>query len=409
MKKLMTILIYSFILLLLLPLSCAKGEIKLLEKETLFNIEYGRMEDQIDIGAAAENYSPRKNRITMQNGIFHISNGRSAKIMEFNSYGEILNLYYNSGENPEPVILTKQQQGEQTSTRNVYAYPFKDVGEIAIDSGKRLYIDDRIAENRVEHDDGLGVPLDRIILQFNQSGEYIDYLGQEGSGGTPFSYIEKIRISDRDELIVFTRNTQGWKIFWFSSEGRPLYIVDINSDALPFPNEEEKEHSFADLETIESDQINRFLYIKIDYYIDHSMKLDSEETGISFNNSVIWTLDISKGEYDEWVEIPSYLKEEDKPQVYEDETTNLLYEFIGTSGDGIFYLISLDGRNSYNLMLLNRNGQVIQTSGIDMGPDRLMIQEFYISKNGILTGLLGWEENMEVAWWRTDKFLGKEE
>ena len=31
----------------------------------------------------------------MQDGFFYISNGLSGKVMEFNSYGDILNLYYN--------------------------------------------------------------------------------------------------------------------------------------------------------------------------------------------------------------------------------------------------------------------------------------------------------------------------
>ena len=217
----------------------------LLDKESLFEIRYGRMEDQIVIDQAGKNYTPRKNRIFMKNGLFYISNGFSCKVMEFNSYGEILNLYYNEEKNPAPVILQKTSDETTTSTRNVYSYPFLDVGEIGIDSRKQLFIDDKIAENRIEMDEELGVPLDRIILQFDQSGHYIDYLGQEGSGGTPFSYIEKIRITLRDELVVFTRNPGGWRIFWFSNQGRPLYVVDIKSDVLPFKDEHAKGYSFC--------------------------------------------------------------------------------------------------------------------------------------------------------------------
>ena len=398
----------TFVFIFFTIISCRSGDGGLLEKESLFKIQYGRMEDQMNIVRASRDLSPRKNRIIMKNGIFHVSNGRSCKIMEFNSYGEILNLYYNSEKNPEPVILNESGKDDTTSTRNVFSYPFSDIGEIGIDSRKNLFIDDRIAENRIEMDEQLGVPLDRIILQFDQSGKYIDYLGQEGGGGTPFSYIEKIRLTLRDELVVFTRNTGGWKIFWFSPAGKPLYVVDIKNDALPFPDGVDEEYSFPDLETIDCDMTYRIIYLKIDYYTDHSKDPESEETGILFENSLIWNLDVREGRYDEYIEIPAYRLEKDKPQVYEDEVTNLLYEFIGTSGDGICYLISLNGRNSYDLMLLNRDGKVLEHRAINLGDNRLLVRELCISSDGIMTGLLGWEEFMEVAWWRTDGYLEKE-
>ncbi len=379
-----------------------------MKKESLFELSYGKMEDQIDISQAQEDFSPRKNRILMQNGIFYISNGKSGKIMEFNSYGDILNLYYNGEKNPEPVILTKNKDDEETSTRNVYSYPFNDIGEIGVDTRKMLYIDDRIADNRIEYDEALGVPLNRIILQFDQAGNYIDYLGQEGSGGTPFSYIEKIRITARDELVVFTRNSEGWKVFWFSSVGKPLYIIDIESGFLPFPSDASKESGFASLETIECDQLTRLLYLKIDYYTDYSKVLDSEETGIAFNESRIWWMDVQQGVYSGSADIPSNLQEDGKPDVFNETDIDLLYEFVGSFGDGYFFLLSLEGRNAYNLMILNRNGRVVQRWKIDLGNERLLIKDFYVSHDGILTALLGWEENMEVAWWRTDQFLQKD-
>ena len=205
------------VLLVLLLFSCGGNRNSVLEKESLFTLGFGKMEDQINVFHKPDNKFLYKNRIFMKDGIFYISNGSSSKIMEFNSYGDILNLYYNSESNPEPVLLKKSTVENVTATRNVYSYPFQDIGEIAVNSAKTLFVDDRIAENRIEYDQEMEVTLDRIILQFDKTGNFLDYLGQEGSGGTPFSVIDKIRITQRDELVVFTRNKTGWKIFWFAT------------------------------------------------------------------------------------------------------------------------------------------------------------------------------------------------
>ena len=162
---------------------------------------------------------------------------------------------------------------------------------------------------------------------------------------------------------------------------------------------------FADLETIECDDRERLLFVKVDYYIDHSKSGDSEETGIAFQNSLIWTLKVAEGEFTKFTEIPLFVKARKEPRVYEEEDTSLLYEFLGISGDGVFFLMSLDGENNYNLILLTREGKVLENTEINLGEDRLMLKEFYVGQNGLLTGLLCWEENAEVVWWRTDKII----
>lgn len=61
----------------------------------------GKAEDQIDLIQLPGMPFKERSRIVMKNGLFYISNGNTGKVMEFNSYGDILTLYYN----PEKILL----------------------------------------------------------------------------------------------------------------------------------------------------------------------------------------------------------------------------------------------------------------------------------------------------------------
>ena len=131
--------ILSFVLLLFMGalVSCQDISPKELKKEVLFNLNFGKMEDQINLHGESSLSRYRKNRILMKNGFFYIGNGLSGKIMEFNSYGDILNLYYNKEMNPEPVLLGDSGDSDLAVTRNLYAYAFRDVGELAVGQNKK--------------------------------------------------------------------------------------------------------------------------------------------------------------------------------------------------------------------------------------------------------------------------------
>ena len=387
--------------------SCRQEGAEELEKEVLFDLGFGKMEDQINFFVENDLDRQKKNRIIMKDGFFYVSNALSAKVMEFNSYGDIINLFYNVEKNPAPVLLSPRAATGEAATRNLYPYPFQDVGEIALGRNKTLYVDDRISLNRRERDDELGVILERIVLQFDRDGRFIDYVGQEGNGGTPFPYIEKIRVTERDELVVFTRNTGGWRVFWFSPQKKPLYVVDILNDQLPVPDSLGAPDLLAILENLECSLMERRLYAKIDYYAE-SIAQESA-AGNGFGGSYVWWLDLEDETYGGRVKIPSHVKDSEKPQMFEEDTTELLYELIGMAQGDHLFLASLEGRNSYNLLILKPDGLVVKNSTINLGEERLESRQFFVTPQGILTGFLGWSDRVEIAWWRTDRFIQEEE
>src|SRR6056297_2895590 len=83
---------------------CSSAQVPVLQEERLFSLQYGKMEDQVELfldGSAVT----RKTRLAMRGGLFFIASGYGNRIMEFTSYGDLLTLYYNPAQNPRPVML----------------------------------------------------------------------------------------------------------------------------------------------------------------------------------------------------------------------------------------------------------------------------------------------------------------
>ena len=130
---------------LIIPLllaSCAPRELEELNREELFNLQIGKMDNQIDLFQVGGVMAGAKNRIYMRDGLFYLANGNSAKIMELSSYGDLIFLLYNSIENPPPTSFNTEQtteriesadqtEGEElSSTRRAVAYPLQRIGEL---------------------------------------------------------------------------------------------------------------------------------------------------------------------------------------------------------------------------------------------------------------------------------------
>src|SRR6056297_2463747 len=280
MKHLTVLLI---ILLMLFSISCHINEQETLDREKLFELEIGKMEDQLDMLQLRETSVLKKTRILMQDGLFYFSNGNSHKVMEFTGYGDILSLYYNPEENPEPFLLSENAPDNTVSNRRAFQYPFREVGEIALTSDKTLLVEDRVSEMQQEYDEEKQAMLNRVVLRFDQNGQFVDYLGREGSGGTPFPYIESVQVTQSDEIVVISRSIQSWFVYWFSPQGSLLYEAVISRNNLPIPEDLELMPSLG---SVSADIDEHLLYLKIDYYGNDDD--DGGKQNVHFQHSRIW-------------------------------------------------------------------------------------------------------------------------
>lgn len=385
--------------------SCSEPVIQELSREELFTLKLGKMEDQIDLFLYGGNLSNRKTSIFMRDGLFYIANGNSSKVMEFSSYGDLIFLLYNPERNPEPVSLIVKGDQETNSTRKAARYPFNNIGSLVVDSQKRIYIEDEVPAERQVKDKELDVLLSRLIYRFDRHGKFIDFIGQEGVGGTPFCYIESIQITEADELVVVCRSTAKWLIFWFSSAGNLLYEVEIDQEHLPLPVEK----AIPSLSKILADLKDPVLHLMLYYYrekIDEATKAKSTVRNFA---ACIYRLNLQTGRYEEgYIAVPHNGERIERIGSREISVDNPSYELIGLNNLGFYYLLRREGNNLFQLLLLTKSGKIAVRRHLVMEDSDLCFKALNLSASGILYSLLGEEKDVKVIWWRSDRLAKRE-
>lgn len=396
------ILLFSIILLILFVSGCSTERADTLDRVKLFQIDIGKMEDQLDMLQLRGTTTRHKTRVLMRNGLFYLANGNSAKIMEFTSYGDLLSLYYNPEENPEPFLLKGTDVEGQVSNRRAFRYPFKEIGEIAITSDKTLLVEDRAPSVQEEFDEEIQAMLNRVVLRFDSNGNMIDYIGQEGVGGTPFPYIESIQATSSDEFVVICRSIRHWITFWFDPQGSLMYKAIISRDSLPVP---QGSGLLSSLGSMYPDVDEHILYLKIDYFGNGDPQESGAKRNVHFHYSRIWWYDLEKEKFTGWVDVP--VKSEDFKLSDFDEKKEIrgLYEFLGTSGNNVFFLMTHHRDELFELILLNREGSVITRNFIEIPEQSVAYRVFHLSPSGVLSALLVHEYSADIVWWRTDRFM----
>ena len=69
--------------------SCHRGAVVSVGENELFRLEYGSFEDELNLFSLSGTGSVNT-YMAMRDGFFYIANGESKKIMELNSYGDLL-------------------------------------------------------------------------------------------------------------------------------------------------------------------------------------------------------------------------------------------------------------------------------------------------------------------------------
>ena len=389
---------------LFLPGCKGNNQVTSVEREDLFTLNIGKLEDQIALFSLEGDRDIQRAGIAMQNGLFYISDGNGGKILRYNSYGDLLFMIYNEESNPPPMTLRPLSDGNMV-TRWSVSYPLLEPGEITVDSRKHIYVKDILPYEKHSFDTESKALLNNTILHFDPDGRYVESLGREGIGGSPFPRIEKLYTSVRDELAIVCRLPNGWDIYWFNSDGILLFVVQLKSDALPIPPDRENVFPSMDVITVSPD--SRTLYIKVDYYRYTYDESTNIRTGIDQDSSVIWIMNVEDGLWEKYVEVPffeySYM-EQNKRTV-----ARMIYSLLGVIKNGLIFL-SFPVEGGYSILVMSSESGAFgqqQQGFIRVDNEELQFNVFDLSADGILSGLLVDDWQVKLVWWRTDKFLGE--
>ncbi len=396
-----TLLAAGLLLSAILFTACLKNEtVQSISETELFTLPYGNFEEQLSI-SDLNNVGGVRFGIAMQDGFFYIVNGESKKILELNSYGDLLTLFFN--EDSEIAKLLENSGRPDMSIHHEISYPFDYPGMVAVDSNKNIYTVCSIPWNRQERSDDGSTLYSHTVLRFSRDGSSVDYIGQQGPGGTPFPYIKNIYTTSKDELVVVASSSDGMLVYWFASDGFLKYMIPVTTrDAPSLDQNEDQTDTFLTIQNVVPDPVSYTLYVQIDYYSTYVDEESKVQSGINYIQTMLYPLNIESGTYQEPVSVPPY--EESVVSDYSRLTYRIPYDFLGVTKSGWkFFIVKTD--DGFNIEMIQSESQRILRRHFNAVHSNIVYNSMCLSQDGILTALYLEKENARVVWYRTDNLI----
>lgn len=380
--------------------SCTENTSAELKRENLFSLSYGVFEDDLNLfNLTASHTNNNDTQIFMKEGLFYISNSGAKKVLKLSSFGDLLTIFYNPEANPKPSFIQENEKTfSNTATRTAIEYYFNRPSLITVTDSKNIFVVDTLTEDRIEYDHEENLALKDLILSFNEKGEFVDFIGQEGTGGTPFPSIERIYSNNLGEIIVVCRTQKSLKVYWYNSMGVLLYKAPFFFNALPNPYTGEI-NFFATIDKIIPDYNDQKLYVKIDYYIKEIDSATKASAGIKYDRSSLYFLNIKTGRYESHIDIEPYEGEE----IVSGQNIKFtkVYEMLGITQDNHCYFITPQN-GGYAIAILDIKSKKIYRRNLSVNLDEMVYNVFNLSQDGIISAILAEDGKANIVWWRTD-------
>lgn len=379
--------------------SCSRTElVESISNEELFSLNYGSFEEELNLFSLNQ-IGDISTGLCMRDGFFYIVNGEAHKIMELNSYGDLLSLYYNEDSSTKKLI--DSQEDVKLSVHTEIPYSFEYPGIIAADSNKNLYVLCSVPRNRQEiSEDGTLLYKD-VILRLSRDGSSIDYIGQQGPGGTPFPMVKNIYVTENNELVVTTININGLTVYWYSADGFLKYMIPVIADTVPkIEGEQADSEVYVTIENVIPDPYADRLYVNVDYSSSYIDKATNVQSGIQYAGTMLYPLDMKTELYGQGVSIPPY--EETVTVDYSKLTYKLPYDFLGITKNGWkFFVIST--ATGFDIEMIHGENQRILRRHFNANHSDILFHNMSLSNDGIISAMYIEPSCAKVVWYRTDK------
>ena len=370
MKKLI------LVLAVLSLLSCSRNSDSGLEKKIMFTLPYGALDDELTPLA--------ESKIAMNDGFFYIIDSSLAKMMKFNSYGDLLLLQYNQEKNPTQILVHKREENAP-SNKAAVPFPYREPSQIAVTDDQAFFVADILPDEETLWSSEYSCMLTSTVHCFDNQGKLICDLGQEGrASATPFPRITRLETTDSSHLVVHTETPEGQVIYWFDDNYKLIYSVLADNSILP---QEETADHIVDMDSISASRTEPLLFIKADYYTEKGDDID-------FFKSSVCCYDLTLGKCIWSMDIPA---------------AETLYQLLGVYGKDQIYLVSPDDNDTYNMLILDGKNSIAVNTPLAFGHKDIQLLELSLGSHGIITALISYEDEVSAVWWRSDKLLKNSE
>lgn len=371
-----------------------------MKREDLFSLSYGSFEDDMNLSNIYKTPGNSvDSQIIMKKGFFYISNPGAKKVLKLTSFGDLLAVYYNGEYNRMPDFINMKKT-DVLSTRETIKYPFNFPTFIEVLENKNVYIVDGLTEDRIEYDLENNIGLRNVVLHFNERGEFVDYIGQEGYGGSPFPAIDAIYSNNQNEIIVVCGVNQNVRVYYYNNKGALVHKYSVSIESLPDVYKEKKE-TYMNIDCVIP--FDDSLYVKVDYYVQEIDSVSNVKKGIMYDKTMLHVFDRKTKTYIKNIELPFY--EDNEIKNGDVIKTKRIYELIGMAEDGKCFLIT-PKNEVFALAIFDTKSNKIYKYDIVV-PLEIIYSNFYVSSDGILCGLFADEEKVRVSMWLANMFTGK--
>lgn len=396
LKKIMLILSVSVVMLT--GCNNKKGS-ESMSEDLLFSLNYGNFADEISQSDLNKVGSVRYG-IAMQDGFFYIVDGCSNKVLEMNSYGDLLTLFYN--EDSELSSLLKKSELSADSFTWEITFPFDFNGPVAVDSSKTIYAVCNLPAARKELTEE-GLLCTQVVMRMTRDGSSIDYIGVQGPGGSPYPNVKNIFITKADELVVVCNTNNGIVVYWYSKEGFLKNTIPVNLKNVPMIKAASAESEvYVTLDNIIPDPVDYKIYIKADYYNSYIDEDSRIQSGINFVQTLLYPMDCDTGVYEEAISIPAY--EESIVIDYSKLTYKVPYDFLGVTPNGWKYFI-IKTSDGFDIQMLQNESQKLIRRQFKVDLTQNLFFDLYLSQDGIVTMLYLDKDKPKIVWYRTDSLI----
>jgi len=363
---------------------CAAGAPVELAGDELFSLGIGPLDEQLDLVRVAGAPAPHATRVAMRDGLFYIANGNARKVMQLSSHGDLLLLIYDPARNPEPVGLAPG--GNAAATRAAVTHRFRELSHIAVDNRRRILVVDAAG-------DEAAVGSGQLVKRFGSDGSYLDAIGREGPGGTPFPFVERVTVMADDMLVVTARTDVRWITYWYDADGTLQERLELEHAG---QLGDEPGLVIRDLLPLRS---QRRLLVFVEPWVDGNVGHGGDGDGAAAG---VRLYDVASRSVVAAFGLPEGGPPRGAARLGGEPLAGPRYHPLGVTADGLLYLTRREDDRTRSLLVLGRSGRVLVRRRWVLDETGLGYVTLGMNDSGVLYGLLAAGDRARMVWWRGD-------